>query len=806
MPTSFALFCTHCGAVLLRHGALRAANSCPACGARVGVGGAPARGGQLRLPSGERRQACPGAGRLWLAGAEALWRLTLTDGAPHLASFPLPERWQAAGLVETAGRLVFAPTEFRPAQPPKALLGLDVHTAQVVWRREAQGSALTPPAAEAALVCTVDSLGNLLAVRPFDGQLLWSQSLGDYPHKGLGPALTPHLVLAVDAQGALRAFDRQDGAPRWNFRPPGGEKLDFSPLVSGDSAYVLAGAAVYRISLIQGAWEQIHQAERRSTQGWYFAPPVADEERLFLLEACWDNNNPAYALRALEKQGGQVLWQRSLTRHPHQAPLLLGETLYFIEREGRLLALEAANGKPLWEEMLDGEPALPPSLLGEHLVTLTIQGTLSVFRPAFAAPLIDQPPSAYLAQGELWQAAAAFLRQDDPIGAGLALMQADDWAQARLAFRQAGSAALRASLAKAKTQQRDADAGRLSEAQARLDIETPGSRARGKTSPAERLEKAAAFYIQAGLREDAQRCREEAARRMETPRFRLTLTHPPQMRTGQPTWLDIELHNEGYGPARAVTVSLHGEGIAFSEPEHTFQELAVGQTQTWEKVPVTPGAAGSPVLEITLSYERYRSGVPGSAAFKHLLEVQAGPLDALNALPPGARVRIEKFFSPGAISNEIEIADAPGTSIGSRIAPAQEEHMDPITLIVTALVSGLTAGLTAAAQSAVKDSYEALKAALQKKTENAPAARQALETVIAKPESKPRQEVLAEELRELKAAEDEHLLQLAKQLLAQVQPQPGGGTTVSADNRSVAIGGNAIGNVIITGDQNQVTR
>lgn len=132
--------------------------------------------------------------------------------------------------------------------------------------------------------------------------------------------------------------------------------------------------------------------------------------------------------------------------------------------------------------------------------------------------------------------------------------------------------------------------------------------------------------------------------------------------------------------------------------------------------------------------------------------------------------------------------------------------MDPVTLIVTALVSGLTAGLSAAAQSVVKDSYEALKASLYKKTEGAPAVRQALENVIAKPESKPRQEVLAEELQELKAAADEHLLQLAKQLLAQLQPQAGGGTTVSASGGSVSIGGNAAGNVIITGDQNQVTR
>lgn len=96
MPTSFALFCSHCGAALLRRDTLRPANPCPACGARVGAGGALARGEQLHLPSGEHWRAALGAGRLWLTDAEALWRLTLTDGAPRLASFPLPEHWQAA--------------------------------------------------------------------------------------------------------------------------------------------------------------------------------------------------------------------------------------------------------------------------------------------------------------------------------------------------------------------------------------------------------------------------------------------------------------------------------------------------------------------------------------------------------------------------------------------------------------------------------------------------------------------------------------------------------------------------------------
>ncbi len=91
--------------------------------------------------------------------------------------------------------------------------------------------------------------------------------------------------------------------------------------------------------------------------------------------------------------------------------------------------------------------------------------------------------------------------------------------------------------------------------------------------------------------------------------------------------------------------------------------------------------------------------------------------------------------------------------------------MDPVSLVVAALVAGLTAGLTDTAKVAITDTYNALKARLQKKVETKDEAKEALTSVEKKPASEARQAVLKEELAGLELEKDTELLTLAKTLL-----------------------------------------
>lgn len=776
------LFCPACRASLLIPSAKLLTSVCPACG-NTSTLRTPASPASLSLPQSAVWQVVAAGGeRLWLAGTSGLFRLDLAGGTPHLAAFPLPHGWRVNGLADASGGLVVSPGEARPFGDPKALLGLDVVTGQVLWEFPTEGFALTPLAADARLACAVDSHGSLLAVKPQSGQgqPAWAHfpNLGDYPRKGLPPILSENLVLAVDAVGHLRAFTRESGVALWTFHPPADGALDFAPVVSGPVAYVLAGAALYRLSLHDGMAERLYQAERESGQGWYFAPPVTDGHHILLLEACWNEaRKPAYALHALSAATGRTLWPpRLLDRHPHQAPFLADGQVYFIDRHGQLLCLDATSGAVHWQEKLDDEPAIPPLVADGRLLALTRRGTLYIFELRAPEICIDEPASVYLARGELYLAAGAFLSENQPAQAGLALMQADDWEQARLAFALLTDtpATLTSLLAQAEGEKRDAESAQLSEALARLELERLGTQSRGETALAEGFERAARHYLIAGETAHSLRCHERAAEVMETPRFHLVVTCPPRLLVGQAGLLQIQLTNQGYGPARRVKLRVKGK-IKPPLLEREFLELPVGQPQRWGTARIIPTEAGPLVLTITLTYEHYRSGQVGSASFEQVLQVERDTLQDLSTtLKNGATVTIEKFFSPGATSNEIEIADSQGISIGDRGLPAQEEHMDPVTLVITALVAGLTAGLTETAKAAVKDMYDDLKKHLQTKVEPHPDARQALENVTAKPESKPRQAVLAEELEKLEIGADPKLLELAKKLLEQLQSQENG--------------------------------
>ena len=101
--------------------------------------------------------------------------------------------------------------------------------------------------------------------------------------------------------------------------------------------------------------------------------------------------------------------------------------------------------------------------------------------------------------------------------------------------------------------------------------------------------------------------------------------------------------------------------------------------------------------------------------------------------------------------------------------------MDPIT---TALIAGLSAGLGAGLKDASKkliaDAYAALKARLTEKLGADSEVAGALAQLEKKPDSKGRQQTLAEEVATSKAAEDADLKGTAEKLLELLRAQPGG--------------------------------
>jgi len=101
------------------------------------------------------------------------------------------------------------------------------------------------------------------------------------------------------------------------------------------------------------------------------------------------------------------------------------------------------------------------------------------------------------------------------------------------------------------------------------------------------------------------------------------------------------------------------------------------------------------------------------------------------------------------------------------------------------------------------DHAKALWEKLRPKVEAKPAALEAVQDAAERPDDEDALAALRLQLKKL-LAEDQPLAQELARLLQQAQA--GGRTVTASGNRSVAIGGNVTGSVIVTGDNNKVNK
>jgi outer membrane protein assembly factor BamB len=819
MTKSFSLFCSNCSALLIAPNASRGLALCPSCGNVIDAEQRTIQKTSLPFESEISIGLLGNSSSLWVWGTQnekaQLLQFNPTT-SKILGTYPAPKDWQVSGLGITEQVLIFTPQELHPPGTSKALIGIHSDTGKILWEHATSGFMFTPPVVDEQLACAIDSNGTLIAVNPSTGKAVWKTfpQLGDFPHRGIPPVLGKDHVLAVQSESrgaSLIAFHRATGEIAWMFNPPENAKVDFAPAIENDSAFVLAGEWLYRVALADGTWSRLSKSERKSSQGWYFASPVLDAEHVYLLEANFVGGKTAYALHAHDASTGQSLWQMNLSRRPYQPPALSGGHVYFVDRDGELFCLNKRDGQIIWQELLGAEPADAPVVTQDSVFVLTKDAILHTIKLSTPMMDISQSPAFYEKRGEWALAAGAYLAQGQPFEAGLALLKTDDYRQANLSFTMVTNAetqirALRQDFINKKN---DVKAGELSKDWGMILVERLGEQSQASVDVAEWFEQAAESFMLANQTLDAFSCRERAAQIMETPRIKLEVIAGKDTRwsVNEPVLLQLTVTNFGYGPARRVTIKVGGN-IKKPHPSQSFMNLAVDQTEQWENVRVIPNSSGAGLLEFVLDYESYRTKQVMQTKFTHPIHVEKNRDTAiLRALQSGAQIHIEKYISPGATHNEIEITDSQGIAVGeqaqiqslpveslSEVSNLKKENqMDPVTLIVSALVGGLTTGLKDTAKSATKDIYEALKSHLVKKAEKNEDAQDAIVKIERQPESKARQELLKEELGKLELDKDDELLRLAQSLLDALKSSEGNSGKFKVDvqnSQGIVIGDN----------------
>jgi outer membrane protein assembly factor BamB len=215
------------------------------------------------------------------------------------------------------------------------------------------------------------------------GRTLWTRRDLTCDHEvGAGPASSPTLidgnvVVHVDGRDVqyIIALDRATGETVW--KTP--RSIDFTdipvhhrkafcmPIVMprGDGPQVIspAGRAVYAYDLRgRELWRVRHR-------GFSVAPrPVFGHDLVF---AFIDHDHPE--LWAIRPDGNgdvtdtHVAWKESRSMPERCSPLLVGELLFLVNRDGVATCLEAKTGELVWRERLRGKYSASPILAQNHI-------------------------------------------------------------------------------------------------------------------------------------------------------------------------------------------------------------------------------------------------------------------------------------------------------------------------------------------------------------------------------------------------------------------------------------------------------
>lgn len=251
---------------------------------------------------------------------------------------PAPTR----GAPAVADGRIFIPTI------ENQLLGLSAQDGKRLWAWRAQPTTAVPlglpaPAVEGEFVVAGFPSGELVALRPEDGRVLWTESLAGQGQRGLGdisgvrglPVIHQGRVYAMGMGGTSMAVDLRSGRRLWE-REVGGT-----------------------------------------------ASPVAAGEWLFLAGANGE-------LLALGREDGRIRWISELNAPaPGQkkqdpayfaTPILAGGQVVLPGSGGEALLIDPAEGQVAGRLRLPGGTLLPGAVAQQTLVLLTDDGTLVAYR------------------------------------------------------------------------------------------------------------------------------------------------------------------------------------------------------------------------------------------------------------------------------------------------------------------------------------------------------------------------------------------------------------------------------------------
>ena len=226
-------------------------------------------------------------------------------------------------------------------------------------------------------VYVIDTQAVVHAFSAANGARLWQAALAekgkDSPSLfGGGVSFDGGKVYATDGLGDAAAFDAASGKPVWKVRPGG--PLRGAPAIGGGNVYVLTqDNQIFALKPETGetVWTVAATLETAGVFG-VSAPAIAQGT----VVAGFSSGE----LSALRYENGRVVWQDQLSRTSistsvssisdvDASPVIDAGKVYAIGQGGRMVAMDLVSGQRLWEINIAGIST--PALMGDWLFVVT---------------------------------------------------------------------------------------------------------------------------------------------------------------------------------------------------------------------------------------------------------------------------------------------------------------------------------------------------------------------------------------------------------------------------------------------------
>lgn len=242
-------------------------------------------------------------------------------------------------------------------------------------RGEAIWTTRTDPI-EAGLLLTEQALVAADAegwVRAYDkqlGEILWEHDFGERRRFEATPLGVDDLVLAADDKGMVKALNADNGAAIWerNLRTP----IYATPTTDGERLFIsTTRGRFYAVDVRTGASVWDFTVPDTTV---YFAPPAYNDNQVIF-------GSSDKAVRAFDATSGALLWENDFPDAVAATPLITQNVVY-IGSMGRILyGLDRENGLLVYEQMLRGRIKSAIAAREDHLIVLAEPRHMYVFKP-----------------------------------------------------------------------------------------------------------------------------------------------------------------------------------------------------------------------------------------------------------------------------------------------------------------------------------------------------------------------------------------------------------------------------------------